>query len=380
MNAPRNPRYHSLDFWRGIACLAVIIFHSMYYVATEALDTGIKEGTLGTASELVTWITTRFWAGVPMFFVISGYCIAASADAQRRRGHPASRFFLKRFWRIYPPLWVFIAIFTPIVCAVEIVWPGGFADDHHGFSRPWWLDGWQWIGSLTLTETWRPHIIGDHSRLLFAHMWTLCYEEQFYFVAGLLLLVSPRLFFGGTIAVTIAVGLLQLSSLSTKGFFFDGKWFEFAAGIAVYYFLNHANRYQQIGIFTILLCAFVAQFRQPDLLWEFRANPRQMYVVSFGFALLLIAIHRFDSAIAKSTIGKLVSICGVMCYTVYLLHWPIAKLLSHSLYELGIDTPFLTLLLTVPLTIAASIAISVPFHHYVERRFMARSTLRQMEP
>jgi peptidoglycan/LPS O-acetylase OafA/YrhL len=64
-------------------------------------------------------------------------------------------------------------------------------------SRPWWYSGWQWLGNLTLTESWRWHAIGDQRAHFPAQAWTLCYEEQFYAVVGLLLAISRRRFFSG---------------------------------------------------------------------------------------------------------------------------------------------------------------------------------------
>src|SRR2546427_5185973 len=36
--APRNPRYISLDIWRGAACLAVVLSHSMIYLGAQTLS------------------------------------------------------------------------------------------------------------------------------------------------------------------------------------------------------------------------------------------------------------------------------------------------------------------------------------------------------
>jgi hypothetical protein len=35
MTEPRNPRYYSLNAWRGLACLIVVVFHSNIYAATS---------------------------------------------------------------------------------------------------------------------------------------------------------------------------------------------------------------------------------------------------------------------------------------------------------------------------------------------------------
>ena len=55
--------------------------------------------------------------------------------------------------------------------------------------------------------------------------WTLCYEEQFYLIAGLL----RRWYFPGVALVTLFVFACPIRP---PGFFFDGLWLHFAAGVA----------------------------------------------------------------------------------------------------------------------------------------------------
>src|SRR5205085_1213758 len=64
-------RYYSLDIWRGVACLMVVGFHSSYYLLT---DPAIRSASV-TVRRLVL-VLSDLWLGVPIFFVISGYCIA----------------------------------------------------------------------------------------------------------------------------------------------------------------------------------------------------------------------------------------------------------------------------------------------------------------
>ncbi|HXN41580.1 MAG TPA: hypothetical protein VN918_07325, partial [Myxococcaceae bacterium] len=62
---PYPRRYASLDAWRGIASLLVLVWHR-YWLRTP--------------------ITNGFWLGVQLFFVISGYCIAAAVDNSLEQG------------------------------------------------------------------------------------------------------------------------------------------------------------------------------------------------------------------------------------------------------------------------------------------------------
>src|SRR5688500_7182586 len=114
---PRRPRYESLDLWRGVACLLVLLHLSTF------ISPGPQEfAALGSLGQLWAEGAARMWLGVPIFFVISGYCIAATADSQRRRrGRPAMEYFLRRFRRIFPPYWAVLLGTVAVFTAVDVV-------------------------------------------------------------------------------------------------------------------------------------------------------------------------------------------------------------------------------------------------------------------
>src|SRR5262245_4195102 len=72
-------RYRSLDHWRGVACLLVVVCHStMVYLSLneQTLSGGGSSPTVRRVVDLTGWLDL----GVPIFFVISGYCITATVD------------------------------------------------------------------------------------------------------------------------------------------------------------------------------------------------------------------------------------------------------------------------------------------------------------
>ena len=110
----QSTRYQSLEMWRGIACLCVAVFHAGYYTPYyQSLEHGspyaAETGMLGAIAYGLQRLCSELWIGVPMFFVISGYCIMASIDSSRRQQTSTIRFFLRRFRRIYPPYWIALA-------------------------------------------------------------------------------------------------------------------------------------------------------------------------------------------------------------------------------------------------------------------------------
>jgi peptidoglycan/LPS O-acetylase OafA/YrhL len=357
-------RYRSLDALRGLACLMVVVFHSTFLVSASTVASASDP-----ASYLIS-IAERLWIGVPMFFVISGYCISATADNARRKGHSVRVFFARRFRRIFPPYLICVAVSAAAVALLDPLYPGLFRMNGRGMPLPTELNVSQWLANLTLTNGWVCHFTGEGRLWFLGTAWTLGYEEQFYGLTGLLLLLAPRHFFAGAAVITAAVVAASPWRDSTRGFFFDGHWLQFAAGIGVYYVAAYANRWQTVAIVLALLAGLAWSARTPSLLLSEVAQPEQFYFVAYGLALLLMAGHRLDAQIADAPVLWPLNVCGVMCYSLYLVHGPICVALSTVLFDAGLRSPTATVLVTVPLCIAASVLAGWLFHIAVERRFL----------
>src|SRR5215469_5366122 len=91
-----------LDHFRGIAILSVFLFHSLF--ATFHLSNlpwnGWFPDVASSKTLLLLLPVTMGWAGVAIFFVISGFCIHYSFH---QHGRNWRTFFLRRFFRICPP-------------------------------------------------------------------------------------------------------------------------------------------------------------------------------------------------------------------------------------------------------------------------------------
>ncbi|HWI17129.1 MAG TPA: acyltransferase [Vicinamibacterales bacterium] len=360
--------------WRGVACLLVVIVHS-----SSALAPLIDHPVYGWPAYLVR----HFWIGVPMFFVVSGYCIAATCDSSRRRAAPVRYYFARRLRRIYPPYWALLllgVVFNGL--AFGSGWMDTFAIPP--LEDPRTLSTEQWLGNLTLTESVRFHFSSEPYRMFMGHAWTLAYEEQFYVVCGILLLVCPRRFFVGVAAVTVLTCFVapltfKKIGLYTFGFFFDGRWFVFAAGVTVYYALNYASPRGIRVIATSLFAAFIAAGVFFRWLLERQAGgtmgPDEVqlgleFVVGASFALVLLLTHRWDRSIATARAGQPISWCGRMCYSVYLVHLPLTNLSNSYVEYLGAGGFWGTVLIAIPAGILISVAAGWVFFHIVEKRFL----------
>ena len=356
---PRQTRYHSLDMWRGVACLLVIIHHAVL------VHTGYNSTENNVGSMLVN-IAGQGNIGVPIFFVVSGYCIAASADPGRKRQGVRSYFF-RRFRRIFPPYWIMLFLLIAFHYVVDYcLFPGLLSSAPWAQLRPWWYTVQSWIGNLTLTETWRGHVFGGPHHNYPGQNWTLCYEEQFYAVMGLLLFLARRYFFlavsSATVLVIAIMTVASRAELAISGFFFDGSWLTFAAGILVYYWIQHANRKQRFLLTLILLAAIAWAMRYSTDIPGGRT--------AFCFSLILLLLHKWDKAIATFRLLSPLTWCGTMCYSLYLVHQIPVKAVSQGLYWSGVTGSWQTLFIVIPCCIVVSVTLGFLFYSSVERRFL----------
>lgn len=373
LSPPRNPRYVTLDAWRGLACVLVVIFHAAYLTNFE-LPPADPGDPLALAAGQLLRPFAHAWVGVPLFFVISGYCIASAADSASRRPNAAGGFFLRRFRRIYPPLWVFLA--GTVLLHLLLVRLG----DSTGLplelspTRPATVPAWSWVGSLTLTEEWRWHVVGPAKQYYQWAVWTLCYEEQFYLLLGLTVLVGRRWMFAACGAVSVVVFLIVADVIrlpfSTDGFFFGGPWLAFAAGIAVYYRRNYATPLLRRVIDVGLLAATMWAARSvPD--WGVFAQgvPAQL-TAAFAGAYVIGLLEPLDHATSRWKLLAPLRWCGERCYSLYLVHGPVVYLLTTLAVHFKLTSPTHTVLVTVPVCVTAAVACGWAFHRLVERRFL----------
>ena len=375
----RSPRYASLDLWRGFACLLVLLNHSVFYRPGIGSSATVLEGV----NRAIAALATRAWAGVPIFFVISGYCITATVMRESGNRDSVGAYFFKRFRRIFPPYWTALLGGAILIGAADVALRGSITADGFGL-RPWWFSASQWIGSLTLTEIWRAHLIGGPKGLILGPAWTLCYEEQFYAVCGLLLLLCPRRFFAGATAVTTAVLLSVVAAerfeLKIDGFFFDGAWIQFALGILLFYAVNYGSRHAKRLTVAVFVSVVVWALSSGWALLAPDKNPAQAFLVAGVFSILALMLKPLDRKMATSRLLKPFQVCGIMCYSLYLVQAPIVSVIRGLLVWMNIGVFELSPLASLPLCFVPTLWVAWRFHSAIERRFMPAQRERMAIP
>jgi peptidoglycan/LPS O-acetylase OafA/YrhL len=139
-------RIPTLDGWRGIAILLVIVAHVQVFL-------------LGHTFQGYAWLNFG-QHGVSIFFVLSGYLITTLLLEEDKID--LKRFYLRRFFRLMPCAWAYLA-FVGILASVRHV---------HIIGSDTW-------SCLFFFRNYYP-AVETQSNLLTTHFWSLSLEEQFY--------------------------------------------------------------------------------------------------------------------------------------------------------------------------------------------------------
>jgi peptidoglycan/LPS O-acetylase OafA/YrhL len=143
----------NLDILRAIAILMVLTTHIFF---------------LQKPSWWNAWAVGAGWAGVDLFFVLSGFLISRLLFSEyRKTGQIAyGRFAFRRGMKIWPPFYA--------VSIIYLVWGFWSSHPHHWFLKPF-------VHDILFMDS---YVQGT-----FGHFWSLAVEEHFYLLLPLTLFV-----------------------------------------------------------------------------------------------------------------------------------------------------------------------------------------------
>jgi peptidoglycan/LPS O-acetylase OafA/YrhL len=347
-------RYELLDGLRGIAAVVVVLNH------------------VGVLSEEAGHLA------VMLFFVISGYCISASADSCIRGGRGFTEFMRRRIRRIYPPYW--FALFFFAASRVAKAARGGV----NVLQRPV-LD---WFQNLTLTQ-WTSelfHPVGEsvqNPKLFVAAFWSLNYEEQFYLVMAIALALAVRR------RVPLLLSVLSLAVLGLAwnwaipggwmcGLFIE-YWVHFALGSCLFFALTQFGDARRRHAFLLsvgflgVACAGRVMLSETGVATSDSRAMTELLFLS-GVTLLLFFLRPLSANLSGSIFWRPFAALGAISYSLYLIHQfnltLVAVVAQHVLPARAPHALF------IGTEMAFFIAIATLFWWFCERPFMrAKSPL-----
>ena len=308
----------ALDGIRGLAILAVVFHHF------AAFPRYFFPG----------------WAGVDLFFVLSGYLITGRLLSTRGKPHYFSRFYRNRILRIWPLYYLVLTAFFIILFYFIS------ARNQPGFS--FYTDHWK--SFVIFTQNWSIIRYGWPRDLSLMPLWSIALEEQFYLLWPLVIFLLPA---GKTRLRVFLILLLFIPLVRSAYYFFlspsaSSIYFNtffrmdsfLAGGLLCQVHrmgINIPPTWQKIGaaFISIVLVTAIAMGS---------ISPYKPFMTTVGytflaglFTLLLHAAVQPKGFVARLCNISVLRFCGKISYCLYLVHVPISLLLGTRLYLLGIS-------------------------------------------
>ena len=299
--AARSERVQALDGLRGLAALVVILGHSFGAIEIP--------GVYGR----VAWVHTPFAVlinaigAVHLFFVLSGYCLAGSAE-RGRRWLDVVQFYLRRGFRIQPPYMVALLVTWLLSLSYAI------SPEHQGVSEEYLrhlrvrLPPLEMLSALKFPGTaWG----------LLPHGYTLEVEMIFSFLLPPMMWLSRRLHWSLLLPLSLWALWSPHPIHPAQRYALD-----FALGIGLYQEHDRiARAFARLpGPATLaLLLAGLALFTYPTYAIVMFSRSAILPFALGSTVLVAVAIHwgRFAGALSVRPVAAL----GRVSYSSYLLHF-----------------------------------------------------------
>ena len=315
-----------VDGLRALAVLAVLVYH---------LDP--------------TWLAGGF-AGVDIFFVISGFIVSVSVGARPASGllRFAGFFYARRMVRILPALVVCLLVTT---LATAVLVPPAWLSD--GIARTG-LAAFFGLSNWVLEQSGRDYFSPAAEFNPFTHTWSLGVEEQFYFVFPLVFFLwslggTRRLRSAWMFAFLLLASLgysAWLGSVDRSGAFYQmaSRFWQLAAGVVLYQWMALRSQSGVAPSAHAVPKALAAWASLGLVVYGLLTSQPQNYAFPGALPAVLGTLGLLGCLYGASPSQPLVRLLtwrpivwvGRISYSLYLWHWPVYVLLR---WTVGLDGP-----------------------------------------
>jgi peptidoglycan/LPS O-acetylase OafA/YrhL len=352
--SPRLIYLPHIDGLRAVAVIAVVIYHLH-----------------------AAWLPGGF-AGVDVFFVISGFIVSASVGSLQQSNllKFMAFFYARRLQRIAPAL-VACLLLTFLASAIFI--PSAWLSEANQRTGLYAFFG---LSNFVLAKFNNDYFSPVSDFNPYTHTWSLGVEEQFYFVFPLFFLAwtCSRKWRGLTVGLFAAALLASLAYSSYLGqtnktlafYMLSSRFWELAAGVLLYQgmrlsglpFDGRVRRFpawtRWIAVISLALIAYAFVNAQPAGFSFPGAVP-----VVLGTIGMLWAMHGQGPGhpLMAALTARPVVFVGKISYSLYLWHWPIFVLFR---WTVGLDSTscrVLAVLLAFGFAIVSYFLIENPVRH-----------------
>ncbi|MCW7544930.1 acyltransferase [Aurantimonas litoralis] len=334
MNSPASTdRAVSLDIVRGIAVVAILVFHYIW-------ATGVVRTTSGLPW-LVNLVISSGAFAVDLFFALSGFLIAASLRSTRGQDGYWGAYFLKRLARLAPLYFLWLAPFLLLRAAGAASWGGAFPALFG--SEP--IESWAY---LTFTQNWRQAAFGGWGPLWMAVTWSLAVEVQFYAIAAVVVALSPPRYLAAVSLAIVTASAALFVWLTSNGYAYAALVLTpsrldapFAGVIACCLASTPAVRqaiaanertakFLSIALLMGVYGLFVLAAGGYPLVSPSGHLMAALKPISLGAIVLVFAICR--QPLSLGLLARGLRWAGVRCFAIYIIHYPMMHGAAHLLY------------------------------------------------
>lgn len=300
---------NSIQFLRGFAALMVVIHHTGGYIRRYYAPHLLLGDYFGIG-----------FAGVDLFFVISGFIIHFTSKKYLNNPSKLKEYLTKRFVRVYPIYWIIISIL---------------------FILSWLITN---ILHKNVFNTGYPHTFNAYFQtytLFPIHFainpvtWTLSYEIFFYLMFALLI-ISKKLWvvpFGILIVSFYNIFIIKSGSeLTYFNFIFSGFNFEFVLGCLIFQFYEKLKLSKALSLLLLSIAVGIILY----LGYEVSDIDSYQRILTFGLpsGIILLTLLNLEKQGAIS-FPKLFIMLGDSSYALYLIHFPMMLLMNKIPQMLG---------------------------------------------
>ena len=340
---------NSIQFLRGFAALAVVVHHTGGYVKRYF------EPTL-----LFGDYFSLGFAGVDLFFVISGFIIHFTSENYLNNPSKLKEYLKKRFVRVYPIYWVittvlFVSSWLITIILHKNIFSIGYPNTFSAYIQTYTLFPLHFaINPVT---------------------WTLSYE-LFFYLGFSFLIISKRLWV--IPALILAVSLFHLTvdmpdgNLSYFNFFFSGYNFEFLFGFLIFQFYKSVKLPNLLSIFLLVLSFGIIiyfGYSVSDI-----DSFKRVLVFGLPSSLILIALLNLEQNEVIS-FPKFCLTLGDASYTLYLIHFPMMLLMNKLPQIMGYTITANQEVLYSYFIIICIIITSIFVHKWIEKPLAKRLSM-----
>jgi peptidoglycan/LPS O-acetylase OafA/YrhL len=371
-------RLKSIDVLRGAAALAVVLRHAAMNTDTPPLG--------------APWFNALYWfflqglLGVPLFFVLSGYCIhmrwAKQKAATGEEELPFIPFWKRRIYRLYPPYLVMLCLTMILVLIAYVRGMNVPIVSLYPEPKLHWI-GMDFLAHVTMLHGLHPVFDMAGGNPVY---WTLAREEYFYLMYFPLLWARRRWGLWPSVFGVLALGFVfpylmrlfvplgsswwQVITLSAVVLWF--QWVLGMVAVEAYYGLVKLPKWCSSAaialVFAVLAWVGEKYFRE--------LVPTLRGLTFFVLTNWVVGLEKVG-AWREGKLTQWLAHVGLFSYSLYLIHNPVRMVMKFFLGPISATQSIPLYLLVVAATCVAGYYAAKVYFWVVERHFL---THREAKP